>query len=157
MAKKHRKMWELDVGMKKHNNYANINRFYELINKTIDTMQTKAEYRLNPLKHPLSDEMKKRLRWIYIIHFECDNNITRASKQIAISRQWLSTIHSLWIKSDKDPCSLEPESRAPNNTDKRKKISQEIENRIIKIKKKVSLITNLDKQLQKITAAMTEF
>lgn len=42
-------MWEIDIGMKKPKIYASISRFYELKNKSIDIMQTKANKELNPL------------------------------------------------------------------------------------------------------------
>ena len=114
---------------------ANINRFYELTNKSIDIMQTKAENKLNPLKRPLSNKIKKRLKWMYIIHFECDGNISKSAKKIGISRQWLSTIHSVWINNHKDPLSLEPEEKNPKNTENRKRISRDNEDKIIEIKK----------------------
>lgn len=129
-------MWELDIGMKLSKKDANIDRFKQLINKSIDIMQTKAENKLNPLKYPLSDETKKRLKWMYIIHFECGGKIAQAARKIGISRQWLSAMHSNWINSEKDPRSLEPESRTPKNTNKRKRISKEVENRIIETRKK---------------------
>ena len=63
MKKHRRKMWEIDIGMKISKKHDNIDRFYELINKSIDIMQTKVESKLNPFKYPLSDEAKKRLKW----------------------------------------------------------------------------------------------
>jgi transposase InsO family protein len=131
MKKIKRKMWEIDIGMKKPKIYANINRFNQLINKSIDNMQSKANIKLNPLKHPLSEEAKKRLKWIYIIHFKCNKNISRAARQIGISRVWLSQINSKWLKSDKDPRSLEPAPKTPKNTDKRNRIDKKAENKII--------------------------
>lgn len=128
-------MWEIDIGMKKSTNHANIDRFKQLINKSIDTMQNRAENKLNPLKHPLSDEAKKRLKWIYIIHFECNKNISKAARRIGLSRTWLSQINSKWLKSDKDPRSLEPESKAPKNTNNRKRIDLETENKILEVRK----------------------
>jgi len=128
-------MWEIDIGMKKPTNHANIDRFKQLINKSIDTMQNRAENKLNPLKHPLSDEAKKRLKWIYIIHFECNKNVSKAARRIGLSRTWLSQINSKWLKSDKDPRSLEPESKAPKNTDNRKRIDLETENKILEVRK----------------------
>ena len=127
-------MYEKDIGMKKPKEYANINRFYQLIFKSIDIMQTKAEHKLNPLKYQLSEEAKKRLKWMYIVHYECNKNIAKASRQIGISRQWLSKIHSVWI-TEKDPRLLEPESRAPKNTDNRKRINKEIKDKIIEVRK----------------------
>ena len=67
IRKNRRKAYEIDIGIKISQKYANTKRFYELTNKSIDIMQTKAENKLNPLKHPLSDEAKKRLKWMYII------------------------------------------------------------------------------------------
>ena len=113
MRKHKRKMWEIDIGMKLSRKDGNINRFYELIGKSIDIMQTKAENRLNPFKHPLSDEAKKRLGWMYIVQFECAGNITKAARKIGVSRQWLSKLHSAWSGSAEDPRSLEPVSKAP--------------------------------------------
>jgi hypothetical protein len=135
MKKIKRKMWEIDIGMKKPKICANINRFNQLRNKSIDIMQKIAEIKLNPLKHPLSDEAKKRLKWMYIIHFECGGKISKAARKIGISRTWLSIIHSTWNKSDKDPRSLEPKSKAPQNTDTRKRIDKNIENKIIEVRK----------------------
>jgi len=134
IRKNRRKAYEIDIGMKISQKDANINRFYELINKSTDIMQTKAENKLNPLKHPLSGEAKKRLKWMYIIYFECDGNITKASKKIGVSRQWLSTIHGKWIRKNKDPLSLEPDPKTPDNTENRKRIGKEIEDKIIEIK-----------------------
>jgi len=135
MKKHKRKVWEMDIGMKISKKHANINRFYQLINKSIDIMQTKAENKLNPLKYPLSKEAKKRLKWMYLIHFECNKNISKAARKTGISRTWLSQIHSEWVKSDKDPHSLEPESKAPKHTDSRKRIDKEIENKILEVRK----------------------
>jgi hypothetical protein len=136
MRKKRRKMWEIDIGMKIDKKDVNINRFHLLINKSIDIMQTKAENTLNPLKHELSGEAKKRLKWLYLIHYECSHNISKAARKIGISRTWLSQINSVWENSGEDPRSLEPESKAPNNTDHRKRINDEIENKIIEVRKK---------------------
>jgi hypothetical protein len=38
MKKIHRKSWKITIGIKKHDNYNNINKFYQLINKSIDIM-----------------------------------------------------------------------------------------------------------------------
>lgn len=90
-------------GIKISKKDVNIDKFYQLINKSIDIMQTKAENKLNPLKYPLSNEAKKRLKWMYMIHSECNKNVSKAARKIGISRTWLSQIHSEWVKSDKDP------------------------------------------------------
>lgn len=97
--------------------------------------QTNAENLFNKEKHYLSSEAKKRLKWMYIIHYECDGNITEASNKIGISRQWLSPIHSHWEKNKRDPHSLEPKSRAPNNTRNRKRISKDTEDQIVATRK----------------------
>jgi len=58
-------------------NSSNIYRFGNLSqNKAIDIMQTQAEIKLNRLRRYLSPEAKKRLKWMYIVRYECDNNIT---------------------------------------------------------------------------------
>lgn len=160
MGKRYLKMYEKDIGMKKPKIHANINRFYELINKSIDIMQSKAENKLNPFKYPLSGEAKKRLKWMYIIHFECGGKIAKAAKRIGVSRQWLSKIHSHWVKSDKDPRSLEPELKAPKNTDKRNRIDKTIEDKIIEVRKKYhwgkdKLATILDRDHGLIVGAST--
>ena len=136
MKKHRRKMWEIDIGMKISKKYDNIDSFYELINKSIDIMQTKVESKLNPFKYPLSDEAKKRLKWMYVIDYECAGKIAKAARKIGISRQWLSTIHSVWASAQKEPYSLEPESRAPRDTNNRKRIDQRVEAKIIEIRKK---------------------
>lgn len=99
-------------------------------------MQIKTERKLNPLRYYLSDDAKKRLRWMYVIYYECDNNITIASNKIGISREWLSKIKFVFEQNNKDPRSLEPESKAPHNTDNRKRISKDIEDKIIEIRDK---------------------
>jgi len=135
MKKFKRRMWELDIGMKISKKDANIDRFKLLINKSIDIMQNKAENEFNPQGYPLSGEAKKRLIWMYIIHFESGKKIAKAAKKIGVSRQWLSKLHSSWNESGRDPRSLEPESKAPNKTDNRKRIGQKIENKIIEVRK----------------------
>jgi hypothetical protein len=87
---------------------------------------------------------------MYIIHSECGDKIARAANRIGISRQWLSKIHSTWDSADKDPRSLEPESRAPKNTDNRKRIDKKTEDKIIEVRKenhwgKDKLVTILDR------------
>lgn len=116
-------------------NSVNICRFGHLGQTKTDIMQTIAENKLNPLKYYLSPEAKKRLKWMYLIRYECDNNISSASKKISISRTWLSQIHGVWKNNYEDPRSLEPESRAPHNTDNRKRIEQDIQNKIVSIRK----------------------
>jgi len=103
--------------------------------KTLTLMTTIAERLYNPLHYHLSKEAKKRLRWIYILYDEQKNNVTRAANKIGISRQWLSHIKSIFENNNKDPRNLEPESKVPYNTSKRKRIPQETEQLIVKIRK----------------------
>jgi transposase InsO family protein len=76
------------------------------------------------------------MKWIYIIKFECDGNVSRAARKIGVSRPWLSQIFSLWKTSDHDPRALEPESRAPRDTNNRKRIDPSLQDKIIEIRKK---------------------
>lgn len=150
MKKSKRKAWEIAIGLKVSKERANIDRFHQLINKSIDIMQNKAQQELNPNHYPLSDEAKKRLKWMYIIHFETDGKIVKAARKIGKSRQWLSVMHSAWINSGKDPRSLEPGSKAPKNTDNRKRIEKTTEDKIIEVRKeyhwgKDKLATVLDR------------
>lgn len=118
-------------------NHSNICRFGHLSqNNSTDIMQTQAEVKLNRLRCYLSPEAKKRLKWMYIVKCECDNNISQAADRIGISRTWLSQVHGNWKNNHEDPRSLEPESRAPLNTANRKRIDKKIENKIIEIRKK---------------------
>lgn len=148
-------MWELDIGMKISKKDANIDRFKLLINKSIDIMQNQAENEFNPQEYPLSGEARKRLKWMYIIHFECGKKMAKAAKKIGVSRQWLSKLHGSWNRSGQDPRSLEPESRAPNNTDNRKSISEKIKKKIIEVRKeyhwgkdKLATVLNRDHDIQ---------
>src|SRR6056297_2461480 len=100
----------------------------------INHMQTKAQLKLNPYKYHLSIEAKKRLRWLYILYYEQDSNISVSANKIGISRQWLSSIKSEFERNNKNPRSLEPKSRAPNNTKNRNRIDKSIENKIIEIR-----------------------
>lgn len=117
-------------------NSVNICRFGRLSQYNTDIMQTQAQNKLNPLRYYLSAEARKRLKWMYIIKFECEGNISQAANKIGISRTWLSQIHGKWKKSHENPRSLEPESRAPHHTEKRKRINKSIENQIVAIRKK---------------------
>jgi hypothetical protein len=133
MKRYKRKSWELDIGVKLPSKNDNINRLKKLINKSIDIMQSKAESKFNPQKYYLSDEAKKRLKWMYIIQFECENNISQAANKIGVSRQWLSKIHSTWEQSNRDSRSLKPRSRAPNNTDNRNRVKAEVKDKLTTI------------------------
>ncbi len=110
------------------------NVFYRVKINSIELMQTKAENKLNPRRYYLSEEAKKRLRWMYIVYYECDNNVTCAANKINISREWLSKIKSKFEQHNRDPRSLEPQSRAPKRTANRQRISQEAEDKIIEIR-----------------------
>ena len=82
---------------------SNICRFGHLSQtNTTDIMQTQAEIKLNPL--------------MYIVKYECDNNISQAANRIGISRPWLSQVHGHWKNHHEDPRSLEPESRERRTT-----------------------------------------
>ena len=119
-------------------------------------MQTKAENLLNPYRYHLSAEAKKRLRWLYILYEDCSNNVKQAANKIGISRQWLSTIKSIFERNNRDPRSLEPESRTPrHHAGGRKRIVKEVEDKIIEIRdeygwgeKKISRILWRDHRLK---------
>lgn len=123
---------------------------------SIKHMQTQANNLLNPCRCHLSQSAQKRLSWLYILYYECEQNVTKASRKIGISRQWLSSIKSVFEKHNRDPRALEPESRAPLKTDKRKKIFPETEELIIKIrdhfpvwgKEKISHLLRRDYKVQ---------
>lgn len=104
---------------------------YRIKINSIERMTTKAENLLNPAHYRLSEEAKKRLRWMYFLMYEYDNNITRAANRIGISREWLSKIKSGFEGCGRDPRNLEPESRAPHHTSCRNRIPQEVEDKII--------------------------
>ena len=97
---------------------------------SIQLMETKAQQKLNPCRYYLSKVAKQRLRWLYVVYCETNNNITQAANKIGISREWLSKIKSKFEDNHRDPRSLEPESRAPFNTSKRRRISKETEEKI---------------------------
>lgn len=99
-------------------------------------MQTQAEVKLNRLRYYLSPEAKKRLKWMYIVKYECAGNISQAANRTGISRTWLSQVHNHWKNNHEDPRSLEPGSRAPHNTASRKRIDKKVENKIVEIRKK---------------------
>lgn len=98
---------------------------------TLQHMQSIAENILNPHRHYLSGEAKKRLRWIYILEREARGNVTQAAAKIGISRQWLSTIKTIFETHQRDPRILEPQSRAPHHTNNRKRITPEQEQKIL--------------------------
>lgn len=99
-------------------------------------MQTIAQNILNPLRYQLSEEAKKRLRWMYVVKYECGGNITKSANKLGLSRTWLSLVYNHWKDYRFDPRALEPESRAPHNTNKRERIAKNIENKIVSVRKK---------------------
>lgn len=76
------------------------------------------------------------MRWLYVLYYECRNNVTKAANKIGVSREWLSKTKSKFERCYRDPRRLEPESRAPYDTSKRKRISREIENKILEVREK---------------------
>lgn len=99
-------------------------------------MQIQAEKLLNPNNYHLSSEVKTKLRWLYILYYEQQGNVIKAANRIGISRPWLSKIKSIFERNHRDPRKLEPLSRAPNNTSKRKRISKDVEDLILDIRDK---------------------
>lgn len=104
------------------------------MNNPLLPMTTKAEQILNPCRYALSEEARKRLRWLYLLYYERGGNVTRAARQIGLSRQWLSTLKATFERSGKDPKRLEPDSRVPHHTDNRKRITHEVEQKIIEVR-----------------------
>lgn len=115
-------------------------------------MQTTANRLLNPLGCHLSSEASKRLRWMYLLYYEHDRNVTKAAHKIGVSRQWLSAIKSTFERHREDPRSLEPLSKAPRHINNRNRIAQETEKAIIAVrnqypcwgKEKISRIVKRD-------------
>ncbi len=97
-------------------------------------MQILAEKKLNPNNYHLTECAKKHLRWLYILYHDQEENISAAARKIGVSRQWLSELKQKFEHNNKDPRCLEPESRAPHNTDNRIPIPKETENLILKIR-----------------------
>jgi transposase len=108
----------------------------EVKNNLIKSMQTKAEKLLNPNNYHLSSEAKKRLRWLYLLYYEKQGNVTRAANKAGVSRPWLSKIKLIFEHNNRDSRSLEPQSKAPHSTSKRNRISEDIEDKILKIRDK---------------------
>jgi len=107
---------------------------YGVTLNSIQTMQSQAQNRLNPHNHYLSNEAQKRLVWMYILYYECNNNVTQAANKIGLSREWLSKIKTTFERSGKNPKSLEPESRAPRNTSNRERIPKDTEEKILEVR-----------------------
>lgn len=102
--------------------------------RSLERMRNIAEKELNPNHYQLSSEAKKRLRWLYALYYEQGGNVTRCAQKIGISRQWLSEMKAVFEKNKKDPRSLEPESKAPKNTQNRKRIPKEVEGKILEVR-----------------------
>lgn len=100
----------------------------------INYMQITAEKLLNPYNYHISPEAKKRLRWLYILYYEQDGNVTKAANKVGISRAWLSKLKSTFENNHRNPKSLEPKSKAPFNTSNRKRILKDTENKIIEVR-----------------------
>src|SRR5574343_1642188 len=96
-------------------------------------MITIAEKKLNTFNYHLTFEAKRRLRWLYMLYHEENGNVTTTANRIGISRPWLSHLRSIFEKNGKDPRKLEPKSRAPHNTNDRKRISRDAEEKILQI------------------------
>ncbi len=112
-----------------------INDWLKLVkSNSINIMKTVAENKLNPNNYYLSAEAKKRLRWMYILYFEEDGNVSRSARKVGLSRQWLSHLKQKFEQRNKDPRALESESKAPNDTSSRIRIPKETEKLIIKIR-----------------------
>ena len=107
---------------------------YGVTINSMQIMRSNAEKRLNPYNYYLSEEAKKRLVWMYVVYYECEGNVTKASNKIGISREWLSKLKTKFEKNGKNPRSLEPESRAPHNTSNRERISEETEEKILTVR-----------------------
>ena len=103
--------------------------------RNIQRMKNIAEKRLNPNHYHLSEEARKRLHWLDVLYNEQDGNVTKAANKIGVSRPWLSYLKSVFEKNDRDPRKLEPESKAPHDTSKRKRISKDAEEKILRIRK----------------------
>ncbi|MDO8572539.1 MAG: hypothetical protein Q7S11_02065 [bacterium] len=106
----------------------------EIKRRSLERMRNTAEKELNPNHYQLSSEAKKRLCWMYALYKEQGGNVTVAARNIGISRQWLSELKAVFEKHRKDPRSLEPESKAPKNTRNRKRISKEVEGKILEVR-----------------------
>lgn len=106
----------------------------EVRNAIFADMQTMAQKALNPQNRHLSPVAKKRLNWMYELYHRQNGNVSKTHRKLGISRQWLSAIKNEFERSGKDPRSLEPESRAPHDTSKRKRIPKETEKLIVKVR-----------------------
>ncbi len=99
-------------------------------------MKRIAENVLNPNRHHLSVEAKKRLGWMYLLLYEESGNVSRAARKIGISRQWLSPLKVAFERHKRDPRSLEPRSRAPRSTKNRHRIAPDVQCVIVQERKR---------------------
>lgn len=106
----------------------------EVKHNTLLRMITLAEKQLNPFHYQLSFEAKKRLRWLYILYYEQGGNVTKTANKLGLSREWLSKIKNKFENGGRNPRMLEPKFKAPHNTSNRKRISKEIEKKIIEVR-----------------------
>lgn len=120
---------------KSFRNEAKNNLMNEVQKAIFADMQTLAQKTLNPQNFHLSLAAKKRLNWMYELYCRNNGNVSKTYRRLGISRQWLSAIKNAFEKSDKDPRSLEPESRAPHDTSKRNRIPKKTENLILHVRK----------------------
>ena len=125
--------------------------------RTIERMTNLAEKKLNPKHYYLSEAARKRLRWLYVLYYEQGGNVMKAANNLGISRQWLSPLKNLFEKRGRDPRKLEPESKAPHSTKNRKRISKEVEDKLLKVRKdsknvwgkvKVAVVLKRDYQIK---------
>ena len=110
------------------------NLLNEVKHNSLLRMITRAEKELNPFNYQLSFEAKKRLRWLYLLYFEQNGNVTKTAKKVGISRPWLSYLKSVFENNGKDPRKLEPQSKAPHNRKNRKRISKDVEKKVLAIR-----------------------
>lgn len=102
----------------------------------LDLMRPKYELRLNPKRYKLNAPVLARLKLIDALEVTYAGNVSKASKKLCISRQWLSTLYNHFLKANRDPRCLTLGSRAPQNTSNRKRISPEVEDLILAVRKK---------------------
>lgn len=101
---------------------------------SITHMTNQAERELNPKRYQLSGGAKKRLRWLYLLYAKQAGNVTVTANKVGITRQWLSTLKSTFERKGKDPRALEPESKAPHDTSRRKRIPEDTEQKILEVR-----------------------
>ena len=101
---------------------------------SVNTMQMLAEKLLNPNNYHLSPDAKKHLRWLYILYHDQKGNVSAAARKAGISRPWMSHLKQIFEKNNKDPRCLEPQSRAPRNTENRTTIPKKTEDLILEIR-----------------------